>query len=105
MYRVRYHQKLRSAESRNDYLRLSEQLNELARQRGWREATFWTPTVGSFNEIVVELEYPDLATFERESRALFADADAADLLLRFGELVDQGWGHSELWEQASAIAS
>ncbi len=105
MYRVRYHQKLRSAESRNDYLRLSEQLNELARQRGWREATFWTPTVGSFNEIVVELEYPDLATFEHESRALFTDPDAADLLLRFGDLVDHGWGHSELWEQAFPIAS
>ncbi len=105
MYRVRYHQKLRSAEKWNDYLRLSEELNELARSRGWREASIWTQAVGRFNEVVAEIEYPDLATFERESRALFADEDAADLLLRFGELVDQGWGYSELWEQASPIAS
>ena len=52
-----------------DYLKAVEQLNEIARERGWAEATFWVATVGTANELIAEVDYPDLATFEREGEA------------------------------------
>ena len=31
----------------NEYLKAVEQLNEIARERGWAEGTFWIPTAGT----------------------------------------------------------
>ena len=42
-----------------------------ARSRGWAEATFWAPTVGKNNLFVAEREYPDLATFQRETEEFY----------------------------------
>ncbi len=60
----------------NDVLQVIDGLNELMRDRGWKEFTAWTTTVGKGNELILEAEYPDLATFERETQAFSSDAEA-----------------------------
>src|SRR5712691_650029 len=48
-----------------EVLQLCERLNAIARARGGTGGTLWIPTVGAQNELIVEFEFPDLATFER----------------------------------------
>ena len=78
MYRLQQRLEVRYGHFK-EYLELSNQLNELVRARGWTPASFWSPT-GNANELIVEIEYPDLATFERESREFGADAEAMKLM-------------------------
>ncbi|MGH2729786.1 MAG: NIPSNAP family protein [Actinomycetota bacterium] len=88
----------------NDYLQACEEMNEIARERGWSEATFWTPTFGVTNEFVVELEYPDLATFEEQSRESYADPEFMKLLRSTAEMVEPGSVRTELLETAPELA-
>lgn len=81
-----------------------EQLNELARSRGWAESTFWVPTVGVMNELVVETGYPDLAAYQRQTDAFFSDPEAMKLFRSLNEFVAEGSGHDELYETAPHIA-
>ena len=71
MTRLRSHVQVRYGHFR-EFLAQQEKLNELAKSRGWPEARYWVPTVGTGNEFIAEIDYPDLATFQRlgESSAL-----------------------------------
>ena len=73
MYRHRLRQQILYGHFR-EFIEIAEALNGLARERGWAESTLWTPTVGAANEVIVETEYPDLATFQRENEAFYSDA-------------------------------
>jgi hypothetical protein len=79
-----------------DYWELSKKLNELARERGWNEFTILTHVAGAGNEVVAEADYPDLATFEKESDAFQSDAEAMNLNRSFAEHVVQGSARTEL---------
>jgi hypothetical protein len=75
-------------------------INEVAKQRGWQQATVWTQTFGPFNELSIELEYPDLATYEHETAAFYADDEAMKLVfdgmkLRRGE----DPGYNDIWQR------
>jgi hypothetical protein len=85
------------------YLKVGEQLNEIARDRGWAESTFWVSTVGLANEFIAETEYPDLATFEREGEAFQSDAEVMKLVRSSADLVVQGTGRSELLQAAPQL--
>jgi NIPSNAP protein len=87
-----------------DYLKAAEQLNEIARQRGWTEATFWVPTVGTANELVLEIDYSDLATFERESHAQASDSEWMGVIRGGIDYVVEGSVRSELFETAPELA-
>lgn len=103
MFRYRFYVQVRYGHFR-EYLALAEQLNELGRSRGWKEATFWAPTVGGFNELIAETDYPDLATFERQNRELHSDAEAMELFRSQNEHVIEGSRRDELLETAPHIA-
>jgi hypothetical protein len=82
------------------------QINEVAKQRGWHQATVWTQTFGPFNELSIELEYPDLATYERETAAFYADEEAMKLIMdgmqfRRG---DDDPGYNDIWQRVDAVA-
>ena len=47
-----------------------EELNAVARKKGWPEATVWTPVVGTGNAVVLEDEYADLASFESGNQSI-----------------------------------
>jgi len=87
-----------------EYLKASEQLNEIARERGWAEATFWVATAGAANELIAEVDYPDLATFEREGDAQSSDAEWMRVIRSTVDLVVQGTGRSELLQAAPQLA-
>lgn len=107
MYRERIH--LRVAGSNmaawNDVIALHQEANALARSKGWTEGTLWTQTFGPFGELVIEIDYDDLATYEREQKAMFADPEVAKLFERISELVDPAFGGNELWQRAEPIGS
>jgi hypothetical protein len=66
--------------------------------------TLWAPTFGSANEAVWELDYSDLATFERENDAFYADTEAMEQWRQLWQLVVQGSTNDELLQQAPRIA-
>jgi NIPSNAP len=87
-----------------DYLKALEKLNERGRGQGWTEATFWTPMAGRANEIIAEVDYPDLATFEREGDAQAADAEWMGIIRSTVDWVVQGTGRSEVFVTAPQLA-
>ena len=87
-----------------EYLKSMEQLNEIARARGWAEATFWVATAGTANELIAEVDYPDLATFDREGQAQSADAEWMKIIRSTVDMVVQGTGRSELLQTAPELA-
>jgi hypothetical protein len=95
MYRFRFSAQVRYGHLA-EYLKFAEQLNEIARARGWAEYTFWTPTVGSLNEFVAEAEYPDLATYQKQNDALQSDAEAMQVLVSSTEHIVEASGRTEL---------
>jgi hypothetical protein len=103
MYRARFSVEVRYGHFA-EYLKIAEQLNEIARARGWAESTFWTPAVGTANEFIAETEYPDLATFEKEGDAFQSDAEVMQLVRSSTEHVVQGSARSELLQTAPQLA-
>jgi hypothetical protein len=104
MIRARFHFRLKSGEGWNDFLQTANKLNEVSRDRGWAEFSFWTQVAGPFNEIVLEADYPDLATFEQQTTAFYADAEAVGTMRGWRDLVIEGSGHSELWARADPVS-
>ncbi len=86
------------------YLEALEQLNEIARARGWAEATFWVATAGTANELIAEVDYPDLATFDREGQGQSSDSEWMKVIRSTAEMVVQGTGRSELLQTAPQLA-
>ena len=81
-------------------IRNVELMNELAAKRGWQQATVWTQAFGPYNELSIELEYPDLATYEREAAAFAADEEAMNLrhdAVKYRRGGDSGY--SDVWER------
>ena len=87
-----------------EYLKALEQLNEIARARGWVEGTFWVATAGTANELIAEVEYPDLVTFDREGQAQSSDADWMTVIRSTADMVVQGTGRSELLQTVPQLA-
>jgi hypothetical protein len=104
MYRYRYRVQVRVGHFR-EHLANLEALNELARKRGWPETNFWVPTAGMANEFIGEIDYPDLATFERVREESGADAQAMGLMRSGIEHLVEGSARSEILETPGPIPS
>lgn len=103
MYRHRLLLTVTDTDSWNEAVAIADAINKLCADNGWTQGTLMTRTVGRFNEMSFEFEYPDLTTFERESNAWIADPTAKDLGRRVDALQTQDPGYSELWEEAVSI--
>jgi len=94
-----------TAEGWNGAIETYTRLNQIARERGWQQMTIWTQTFGPFGELVIETDYPDLDTYERETRAFFADEECMKLTMEgMTNLRQEAGGHNELWQRAEAVA-
>jgi hypothetical protein len=92
MYRFRVHLQARFGHFK-ELLEQEQKLNALRRRRGWPEATFWVS--GKLNELIVEFDYPDLATFERVDEKFRADVEAMALIRGDAKLLVDDTGYSE----------
>ena len=88
----------------NDALSALQRLNEISAERGWTTSRILVPFVGATNEIILETDHPDLATFERQSAAFYADGEAMKAWRAAADVVVEGSGHDALYSDASTLA-
>ncbi len=100
MYRYRAHQQVVYGHF-NEFLKANDELNTIARKKGWPESTIWTPVVGTGNDVVLEADYADLATFERINRAFQADPESMKIYRGTAGIVVQGSVRDEIFEQVT----
>jgi hypothetical protein len=103
MYRQRMRQQILYGQFR-EYREIADQVIELRQKRGLAGPTLLTPTFGKANEVIWEIEYPDLATFQRENEAFYADAELMGHWRQLWQFAVQGSTHDELLEEAPHIA-
>ena len=103
MYRYRLHGEILYGHFR-DAMEAVDGLNAVARSHGWRELTTWTPTVGRSNTLVLEVEYPSLEEFKRETEATASDPEYMKGVRTLSQWTVQGSAHDELWEAAPDLA-
>ncbi|MGH2694438.1 MAG: NIPSNAP family protein [Actinomycetota bacterium] len=81
-----------------------QEVNDLCKQRGLKPMRFWLPIAGPDNRIVGEIEYADLAEYDREQEAFLQDADIMKAVRKGSEYVVQGTSHTEVLMSATQIA-
>ncbi len=87
-----------------EYHAAMEQLNEIARQRGWVEAKRFVPVTGVDNQYICQWEFETLADYERETESFYTDTEAMKVFRGAAEFVIEGTSMSELLESAPTIA-
>jgi hypothetical protein len=103
MYRQRIRQQVLYGQFR-EYLTVAEEVIAQRRKLGLAESMLWAPTFGTANEIIWEIDYPDLATYERENEVFYSDVAAMEQWRRLWQLAVQGATHDELLSEAPRIA-
>ncbi len=81
-----------------DYLKTFKKLEEVCRARGWAASRLLSPVAGVGNEIVIETDYPDLATFQKELDSFYADEEAFKLFRAGGQYFVEASIRNELLE-------
>lgn len=102
MYRQRVHIFPKTLDAYREVLATNEEMNKLAAEKGWAEGTLWGPAFGEL-EVVVEYDYPDLATFEHESKAMVTEPRALGVMQRVQAIESTRPFSSELLETAVAM--
>jgi hypothetical protein len=87
-----------------EYMKIADEVIALRRKLGLAAPTLWAPAFGTANEVVWQIEYPDLATFQRENEAFYSDADAMKQWRELWQHAVQGSTQDELLEEAPHIA-
>ena len=103
MYRHRIRQQILYGQFR-EYKEIAEEVIALRAKLGLAASTLWAPTFGTANEVVWEIDYPDLAAYERENEAFYSDAEAMDGWRRLWQHTVQGSIQDELLVEAPHIA-
>lgn len=105
MYRERSVFTVLDIDGWNEAVALVDEVNKLCASKGWAQGTLFTRTVGRFNDLCLEFDYPDLATFERERNEWIAHPGIGEIMRRIDaiETVSQDPGYSELWEEAIPV--
>ena len=81
----------------NDFLKATHELNDICRQRGWPESSIWTHVIGTGNDVVLEEEYADLASFAAVAEAFQSDPEAMKIFRSSASLIVQGSMRDELF--------
>jgi hypothetical protein len=103
MYRQRIRQQVLYGQFR-EYMEIANEVIALRQKLGLAVPMLWVPMFGIANDVVWEIDYPDLATFQRENEAFYSDADVMKEWRRLWQLAVQGSTHDELLEEAPHIA-
>jgi hypothetical protein len=105
-YRLQYTFKTRNASAFDQTVRLLERLQAISRDHGFQERRIMTQAFGPFNQLSVNVDYPDLASYERESELFFALADVQDVIEQLPAVLREGDpGETTMWEDVSSEPS
>jgi len=83
------------------YLATVKAVDAICRDRGWAASRVFVPTAGLSNEIIIENDYPDLATFQAENEAFYSDEEAFEAFRAGAAFVVEGSARTELLEDVS----
>jgi hypothetical protein len=103
MYRFRLYQQVLYGRYK-EFAAAATELNANEEAKGRRPMTVWAPTVGEGNLVVLESEYDDLASLQKDTEDFGQDPDAMRIFRSMAPLVVQGSARSELWETATPLA-
>ena len=103
MYRQRIRQQILYGQFR-EYMEIAAEVIAVRRKLGLAAPILWAPTFGTANELVWEIDYPDLAAFQRENETFYSNADAMKQWRRLWQHVIQGSIQDELLQEAPHIA-
>jgi hypothetical protein len=103
MYRQRIRQQILYGQFR-EYMQIAEEVVALRQKLGLAVPTLWAPAFGTANEVVWEIDYSDLATFQRENEAFYSDAEVMKHWRQLWQLAAQGSIQDELLQEAPRIA-
>lgn len=96
MIRQRMHIATKDASAWNRVLEVFDEANRLSAERGWPEGRPWAQLAGSLNEIVVDIDYVDLAEYERIQQELQADTNWTTVMKPVNDAMILERSYSEL---------
>lgn len=105
MIRERLHSTVRDLAGWNECLNLIQEIDEIQAAAGRPTSTVWTQVAGPFNEIIAEIDYADLATYEKVTQDTMNDPQITKLLGRFSGITVEGKGYNELFMAADRAGS
>jgi hypothetical protein len=100
MIRERTHFTVKTMAGWNEALDLIHEIDEIQLAAGRTTGRVWTQVAGQFNELIIETDYQDLATYQLETEALMSDPAAVKLFPRFEEITVAEKGYNELFMSA-----
>jgi hypothetical protein len=84
----------------SEALQFCHELTDVCHARGWQTPRVLVPTVGIDNQLVIEVEYPDYATYQRENEQVYRDAEFMKLIRSLAQITYPQSSRSELLEDA-----
>jgi hypothetical protein len=104
-YRLQYTFKAKNALAFDDTVQLLERLQAISRDNGLKERRLMTQSFGPFNQLLVNVDYLDLASYERETELLFAVPEVREVVNQLpGVLRESDPGETIMWEDISSEA-
>lgn len=104
MVRYRVHYVIKLGKYR-EAMEWAHEIDKRSREKGLVPLTMWAPTVGTFNSLILEFDYRDLAHYAQEQNAFNTDKDLMAVFRSGSELAAVGhWPHDELLESAPTLA-
>jgi hypothetical protein len=101
--RERIHITAKDNSAWNRVLEVVEEANRLCDERGWPAARPWTPVTGQINEIVIDVDYVDLAQYERIKAETNADTNWNTVMKPVNDAIVVERSYSELLTAAEPI--
>jgi hypothetical protein len=98
-YRLQHIFKIKNALAFDQAVQLLERLQAISRDQGFQERGTMTQAFGPINQLLVNIDYPDLASYERESQMFFTLPEVREVVDQLTVLLREGDpGESTMWE-------
>ena len=98
-YRLQYIFKTRNALAFDRTIQLLERLQAISRDQGLSERRIMTQAFGPLNQLSVNVDYPDLASYERETELFFALPEVREVIDKMPEVLREADpGETTMWE-------
>jgi len=89
----------------NEGVQWVRELNEACRKAGLTEGKLWAAGFGKVNETVLEWEYPDYASYERDIKAFQSNPETMKSFRKgVGILAPDTWPWDDVIEEAPTLA-